>query len=84
MIESVKQLELFPTANDMQVGGDHYMDRQIQPWDYIVSNDLGFLEGNIIKYVTRWKYKNGADDLRKAQHYLAKLIEVADGTDPRS
>jgi hypothetical protein len=79
MIESVKQLELFPTANDMQVGGDHYMDRQIQPWDYIVSNDLGFLEGNIIKYVTRWKYKNGADDLRKAQHYLAKLIEVSDG-----
>ena len=84
MIEPVKQLELFPTANGMQVGGDHYMDRQIQPWDYIVSNDLGFLEGNIIKYVTRWKYKNGADDLRKAQHYLAKLIEVADGTDPRS
>ena len=79
MIESVKQLELFPTANDMQVGGDHYMDRCIQPWDYIVSNDLGFLEGNIIKYVTRWKYKNGVDDLRKAQHYLAKLIEVADG-----
>lgn len=84
MIEPVKQLELFPNANDMQVGGDHYMDRQIQPWDYIVSNDLGFLEGNIIKYVTRWKYKNGVDDLRKAQHYLAKLIEVADGTDPRS
>ena len=84
MIEPAKQLELFPTANDMQVGGDHYMDRQIQPWDYIVSNDLGFLEGNIIKYVTRWKYKNGVDDLRKAQHYLAKLIEVADGTDPRS
>jgi len=37
MIEPVKQLELFPTANDMQVGGDHYMDRVIQPWDYIVS-----------------------------------------------
>jgi hypothetical protein len=81
MIEPVKQLELFPTANDMQVGGDHYMDRCIQPWDYIVSNDLGFLEGNIIKYVTRWKHKNGVDDLRKAQHYLAKLIEVSDGTD---
>jgi len=55
------------------------MDRCIQPWDYIVSNDLGFLEGNIIKYVTRWKHKNGVDDLRKAQHYLAKLIEVSDG-----
>jgi hypothetical protein len=65
----------------MQVGGDHYMDRAIQPWDYIVSNDLGFLEGNIIKYVTRWNYKGGVDDLRKAQHYLAKLIEVSDGTD---
>ena len=84
MIESVKQLELFPIANDMQVGGDHYMDKAIQPWDYIVSNNLGFLEGNIVKYITRWKDKNGVNDLRKAQHYLAKLIEVADGTDPRS
>jgi hypothetical protein len=64
----------------MQVGGDHYMDKAIQPWDYIVSNNLGFLEGNIVKYVTRWKDKNGVDDLRKAQHYLAKLIEVADET----
>ena len=84
MIESVKQLELFPTANDMQVGGDHYMDKVIQPWDYIVSNNLGFLEGNIVKYITRWKEKNGVADLRKAQHYLAKLIEVADGTDTGS
>ena len=84
MSESVKQLELFPTANDMQVGGDHYMDKAIQPWDYIVSNDLGFLEGNIVKYITRWNYKGGVEDLRKAQHYLAKLIEVADGTDTGS
>ena len=84
MIESVKQLELFPTANDMQVGGDHYMDKVIQPWDYIVSNNLGFLEGNIIKYISRWKEKNGVDDLRKAQHYLAKLIEVSDGTNTGS
>ena len=84
MIEPAKQMELFPTANDMQIGGDHYMDKTIQPWDYIVSNDLGFLEGNIIKYITRWNYKGGVEDLRKAQHYLAKLIEVADGTDPRS
>ena len=66
MIEPVKQLELFPTADDMQVGGDHYMDKAIQPWDYIV------------KYISRWKDKGGVDDLRKAQHYLAKLIEVAD------
>jgi hypothetical protein len=81
MIEPVKQLELFPTANDMQVAGDHYMDKCIQPWDYIVSNNLGYLEGNIIKYISRWKDKGGVADLRKAQHYLAKLIEVSDGTD---
>jgi hypothetical protein len=81
MTELGKQLELFPTADDMQVGGDHYMDKSIQPWDYIVANNLGYLEGNIVKYISRWKDKGGVDDLRKAQHYLAKLIEVADGTD---
>ena len=81
MIELGKQLEMFPTADDMQVGGDHYMDKSIQPWDYIVANNLGYLEGNIVKYISRWKDKGGVDDLRKAQHYLAKLIEVADGTD---
>ena len=80
MIELGKQMELFPTANDMQVGGDHYMDKAIQPWDYIIANNLGYLEGNIVKYISRWKEKNGVDDLHKAQHYLAKLIEVADGT----
>ena len=80
MIEPAKQMELFPTANDMQVAGDHYMDKCIQPWDYIVSNNLGYLEGNIIKYISRWKDKGGMNDLRKAQHYLAKLIEVSDGT----
>jgi hypothetical protein len=81
MIELGTQLELFPTANDMQVAGDHYMGKSIQPWDYIIANDLGYLEGNIVKYVSRWKDKGGVNDLRKAQHYLAKLIEVADGTD---
>jgi hypothetical protein len=66
-------------ANDIQVAGDHYKSKAIQPWDYIVSNDLGYLEGNVIKYVSRWKDKGGIDDLRKAQHYLAKLIEVNGG-----
>lgn len=78
MIELGTQLELFPTANDMQVAGDHYMGKSIQPWDYIIANDLGYLEGNIVKYVSRWKDKGGVNDLRKAQHYLAKLIEVND------
>jgi len=69
-------------ADDMQVGGNHYKDKSIQPWDYIIANDLGYLEGNVVKYVSRWKNKNGIEDLKKAQHYLAKLIEVANGRNP--
>jgi hypothetical protein len=64
-------------ANDVQVAGTHYKGKAIQPWDYIVGNNLGYLEGNIVKYVSRWKDKGGVDDLRKARHYLDKLIEVS-------
>lgn len=63
------------SVNDEQVGGEHYQ-KPIQPWDYITLNRLGYLEGNIIKYVTRYKEKNGLQDLHKAKHYLEKLIEV--------
>ena len=63
------------SANDKQINGDHYRGA-IQTWDYIIAHDLGFLEGNIIKYVTRFRKKNGVQDLLKAQHYLQKLIEV--------
>ena len=74
-----RQMELLDTpsgANDIQVAGTHYKNKAIQPWDYIVSNNIGYLEGNVIKYVSRWKDKGGVDDLRKAQHYLTKLIET--------
>lgn len=64
------------SANDKQVGGEHYKAEAIQPWDYITSNNLGYLEGNIIKYVSRYKSKNGVQDLEKAKHYLEKLIET--------
>jgi hypothetical protein len=70
--EAFKQLE----ANSLQVGGSHYRDKAIQPWDYIASNNIGYLEGNIVKYVSRWQAKGGLEDLKKAQHYLTKLIEV--------
>ncbi len=63
-------------ANEIQVGGDHYKVKTIQPWDFIAANNLGFFEGNIVKYVTRWRDKAGVDDLRKAKHYLEKLIEL--------
>jgi hypothetical protein len=62
------------SANDRQVSGSHYQT-EIQPWDFIVANNLNYLEGNIIKYVCRYKDKNGIVDLHKAQHYLHKLIE---------
>ena len=77
-IESYKQqAEL--RANAQQVGGAHYAVKAIQPWDYIIANDLGYLEGNVVKYVSRWKDKGGIEDLKKAQHYLQKLIETSSG-----
>ncbi len=64
------------SANAVQVGGGHYQTKAIQPWDYIVSNRLGYLEGNVVKYVSRWQEKGGRQDLEKARHYLDKLLEV--------
>jgi len=66
-------------ANDMQCGGTHYTNKPIQPWDFIAANKLDYFEGNIIKYVSRWRTKGGIDDLRKARHYLDKLIEMEAG-----
>ena len=62
-------------AIDRQVGGDHYKNMAIQPVEYIVANDIGFLAGNAIKYLSRYSTKNGIEDLRKAQHYIELLIE---------
>lgn len=57
-------------------GPSHYKDKTIQPWDFIIALNLNYLEGNVVKYVSRWRQKNGIDDLNKAKHYLEKLIEV--------
>ena len=65
-------------ANDDQIGGNHYKDKIIQPWDFIAANELGYFEGNIVKYVSRWRDKGGMVDLKKAKHYLDKLIELED------
>ncbi len=54
----------------------HYNVGGIEVWDYTTSHNLDFLEGNVVKYVTRWKDKNGLQDLEKALTYLNKLIEV--------
>ena len=63
-------------ANDAQIGGEHYR-AEYQHWDFITINGLGYLEGCATKYITRWRKKNGAQDLNKATHYLQKLREVA-------
>jgi Protein of unknwon function (DUF3310) len=63
-------------ANDTQVGGRHYKSQKIQHWDYIIANDIPYLEAQIIKYVSRHARKNGLEDLGKALHFLEKLIEV--------
>ena len=62
-------------AADKQVGGSHYKDCAIQPVDYIVENKLDFLEGNIVKYITRHKTKNGIEDIRKVIHYAELILE---------
>lgn len=58
-----------------QVAGSHYKELPIQPVEYVYRNGIGFFEGNVIKYVTRWRDKGGIDDLEKAKHYLEMLIE---------
>lgn len=63
-------------ANDIQQGGTHYKDKGLQPWDVIIAWDMGFLDGNALKYLARYKQKNGKQDLEKAIHYIQKIIET--------
>lgn len=58
-----------------QIGGSHYKHLKIQPTEFIHANNIGFIEGNIIKYVIRHKDKNGLEDLKKARHYIDLLIK---------
>lgn len=63
-------------ALDKQVGGAHYKDLKIQPVEYIHANRIPFCEGNVIKYVTRWRDKGGIADLEKAKHFIELLIDL--------
>lgn len=65
-----------PMEQNKQIGGNHYDKMKIQPITFIVDNDIPFIEGNIIKYVCRWRDKGGIEDLKKAKHYLDILISV--------
>lgn len=68
-------------AREHQIGGAHYVDKKIQPWDFmqaVMSEEQfeGYLRGNVIKYIARYPDKGGQVDLEKCRHYLDKLIEI--------
>lgn len=63
-------------ANAEQVGGVHYRS-PIQHWDFAASWGVGYFDGQVTKYVTRWRKKRGLEDLNKARHFLEKMIELA-------
>ena len=67
------------SALTKQSGGSHYKNLAIQPVEYIHANGIGYMEGNVIKYVTRWRQKGGVADLEKAKHYIDLLIELEMG-----
>ena len=75
--------QVFPeiTADERQVGGNHYANKVVQPWDAMQAwmtpeQFEGYLRGNALKYLARYPDKNGLEDVKKAAHYVQKLAEV--------
>ena len=66
------------SANERQVGGDHYKTGGEEHWDRVARLGLDYWQAAITKYVERWKKKGGVQDLQKAGHYLQKYIELAE------
>ena len=61
-------------VNEKQVGGQHYKVQGIQHWDYVLANRVPYMEAQILRYVGRHRLKGGGSDLRKAQHFIEKLV----------
>ena len=68
--------EIPTSAKDEQIGGNHYKDMPIQPIEFIVKNNIPFMEGNIIKYICRHRNKNKAEDIKKVIHYCKLILEL--------
>lgn len=64
------------SALDTQEGGTHYKGMKIQPVEFVTANKIGFIEGSVIKYVCRHRNKNGAEDIKKAIHFLNLLLHL--------
>jgi hypothetical protein len=74
------------SADDKQVGGDHYLNMAVEPWDVVgtwsIEQQIGFYRGNACKYLMRMGSKDYAlQEIRKAAHYIEKLIEVLEDSD---
>lgn len=67
------------SAMEQQIGGDHYKNMAIQPIEFCHRNNLGCIEHSVIKYLCRYKFKNGLQDLKKARHFIDILIELEYG-----
>lgn len=72
------------SSKHLQIGGNHYKNKEIQPWDlmedwFTHEEFMAYLRGNVIKYIARYKEKNGEQDLHKARHYLDKMIDTMRG-----
>jgi hypothetical protein len=77
MVNKTMFEDAFPQDN--QVGGSHYKFFKIQPYEFISKNDLSFFQGNVIKYVVRYPYKNGVEDLQKIIHYCQlEILKIQD------
>jgi hypothetical protein len=72
------------SVKDKQVGGNHYKKMNVEVYEFCIANNIPFVEGNIIKYVCRYKDKGGLDDLNKAKHYLEMLIESMEVIKPET
>lgn len=71
-------------VNSIQIGGEHYKKHKgYEPWDVVNAWNLGYLDGTALKYIARWRDKNGVQDLQKAVHFLEKLIEQEKSNETR-
>ena len=73
------ELDFGGNATDKQVGGQHYKSMGIQPIEYIHKNNLDYFQGNVVKYISRHKSKNGAQDVQKAIHYCELILQMQYG-----
>jgi hypothetical protein len=81
-----KEHKTMKDTDTTQVGGQHYKEAgpELQHWNLVVAHRWDYFQAQIIKYVMRWKYKGGVQDLQKAKHFLEKYIEVSAGYDEKA